>query len=819
MAIEWGVLGIKETRDKDEITKAYRALLKKTNPEDDPGGFMRLRAVYEEALKYAASTENEAVQENAPLDEWIGRLTEVYNDFKKRTDPEQWRELLSDELCEKLDTKPLVLERLLAFLWDHYYIPQAVWKVLDLHFDLLANREELYLNWHRSFVDQVIVNGITKEENLPYRLFIPGENAGDCDEYRRLYFELLESDAEKAPEILKKMDALSESHPYGTAFRLSRLSSDASALEALENLQASYPDDMTIAYSFLICCQRNGKWEKSEERCRELIEGGASEFTINEFLAESLLEQHKYKEAFDAANSALKVAVNDDLELAYYISLLRAKICDSILEEFKDDIPGEDSDHNMDMAWYCIFASGDHAEDALKYAERVKLDENDPLTYYHLMFSVYGENKQARKVLEYSDLMIDHIDRLPKDDPETDEKTRRLPGIYSGKIEALLQQGKVAELYEVIREALNRFPYDRVLFVNAGRAFCLLKDYESLLETGEKFTQAVPDLGLGWYYLALAHFNYSGDDSRAFEAVNRAIELEPKDASGYILKLRILFRNRALEQVRELLNMLKEEGLEDFPEIAWFEALLLEYDEGDIQSAIEAYHRLYERVREYEGTDVEPFFFNALTERISDIERDEAERALIEGDTRKAQLLYEKLRDGVGLGPYDLLHFHFLRLNGDLDGQIRFIQTRIDLRKENGTNAFWEYSHLALIYGLKGDKKAARSQAAKARICLKEAIESDKANSLIYRICYIWLHAVDEDFALAGQELEKVRSAPLCESCEYTVCKDSFISEMYVEMLSGNFDQAHKLARAGMEKWPEEFDFICNEYQMNHLEV
>ena len=47
------VLGIKETKDEQQIQDAYRGLLKRTNPEDDPEGFKRLREAYETAVSWA----------------------------------------------------------------------------------------------------------------------------------------------------------------------------------------------------------------------------------------------------------------------------------------------------------------------------------------------------------------------------------------------------------------------------------------------------------------------------------------------------------------------------------------------------------------------------------------------------------------------------------------------------------------------------------------------------------------------------------------------------------------------------------------------
>jgi TPR repeat protein len=51
----WEILEIEPTRDLRLIKKAYARLLRRHNPEEDPGGFMRLREAYESACEMAGS--------------------------------------------------------------------------------------------------------------------------------------------------------------------------------------------------------------------------------------------------------------------------------------------------------------------------------------------------------------------------------------------------------------------------------------------------------------------------------------------------------------------------------------------------------------------------------------------------------------------------------------------------------------------------------------------------------------------------------------------------------------------------------------------
>lgn len=53
----WATLGIPQTRDRDVVRRAYAARLRETNPEDDPQGFIELRAAYDAAMARARAPE------------------------------------------------------------------------------------------------------------------------------------------------------------------------------------------------------------------------------------------------------------------------------------------------------------------------------------------------------------------------------------------------------------------------------------------------------------------------------------------------------------------------------------------------------------------------------------------------------------------------------------------------------------------------------------------------------------------------------------------------------------------------------------------
>ena len=125
------ILGIEETKDEQVIRDAYRAVLRTVNPEDDPDGFKRLREAYEGAINLARRSEENEEKEKTEIDLWVDRVDEIYQDIVTRCDEEEWKEALSDPLCQELDTSLQIREALLVYFMDHIYLPHSIWKLID----------------------------------------------------------------------------------------------------------------------------------------------------------------------------------------------------------------------------------------------------------------------------------------------------------------------------------------------------------------------------------------------------------------------------------------------------------------------------------------------------------------------------------------------------------------------------------------------------------------------------------------------------------------------------------------------------------------
>ena len=96
----WAILGIEPTKDQGLIREAYLAALPKHNPEDDPEGFMKLRAAYESAISEARSDLAGGPDQQNPFsggaaqgseDEDSLAIKEILSDFQRRLDENEWK--------------------------------------------------------------------------------------------------------------------------------------------------------------------------------------------------------------------------------------------------------------------------------------------------------------------------------------------------------------------------------------------------------------------------------------------------------------------------------------------------------------------------------------------------------------------------------------------------------------------------------------------------------------------------------------------------------------------------------------------------------
>ena len=128
--MDWKVLGIDPTTEKEVIEAAYNEKLNYIDLENRPEEFELLHKAYLEALSFADTpTAAEKIASDAKDYDFRSAFSTVYDDFSLRISPDTWKNLL--DRYEGLLGEDRAEAELIDCLMDRHILPQIVWKYLD----------------------------------------------------------------------------------------------------------------------------------------------------------------------------------------------------------------------------------------------------------------------------------------------------------------------------------------------------------------------------------------------------------------------------------------------------------------------------------------------------------------------------------------------------------------------------------------------------------------------------------------------------------------------------------------------------------------
>ena len=164
----WETLRTEATTDETAIRRAYSEQLKLHRPDEDPKGFQALRAAYEAALTLAknpkilaVSFPADEVQTGKPsatprkntseqtattsgvdswekIEEFIGRVKALYDNFPERIEEGRWEELLKSDILWDVELRGQLGRQMLDVLRARRHLPRNIWRLLDGHFHWTA---------------------------------------------------------------------------------------------------------------------------------------------------------------------------------------------------------------------------------------------------------------------------------------------------------------------------------------------------------------------------------------------------------------------------------------------------------------------------------------------------------------------------------------------------------------------------------------------------------------------------------------------------------------------------------------------------------
>lgn len=593
--MDWFVLGIEPTKDKKAITAAYRRKLRQTNPEEKPEEFKALRAAYEEAIKLADQEAVVVPKDDSPVGRWIEQVAAVYQDYPSRITPERWQELVTEEVCVALDTRPLAEEALLQFLMEHYFIPRSVWAVLDEAFHLYDRVEELCERYPREFVEQVVVNGIRLDQTLPYDMFIPGRSGEACDAYRMCYYQACRTpDIEEVAPILEELSRLPEQHPHGELLRLDyaiRTGREAEGREGLAKLAADYPDDTTIVLSWASVCLNSGDAEQAKTLAEQILEQHPGNLPALNVKAKSLAAMGDYNEAKEIGYEMMRSCGGNPLaveEMTEQMQEWNKAIIRQREARWQED--PADTENAMELAW--CYAQNERPEEAMELAGSIDPQNSDPFLYHNLMGKLLHNRDQFAEALEHLQIVEQIIrDLQPDGTKETEKRIKRLPEMLQIQGNCLNHLGRNTEAREKFQQALEIAPDDLEVLILMGKILFTAGAFEYAMEILERLRHLSPDAWHAEVLLALCLYRLNRD-REAYEAVNRAMALQCYDLSLYVLQMQILLRNGVFEEVHAILEFLEQSNAPVDLSVDFIKAKLTELEEKDVNTAFKQYQQI-----------------------------------------------------------------------------------------------------------------------------------------------------------------------------------------------------------------------------------
>ncbi len=662
----WVNLGIEQTTDTEAITNAYREKLKLVNPEDKPQEFMTLHAEYEAALKYAKEAEKSAdTSALTPVELWIRKIDEIYREFSRRTDLNEWQDIFSDELCEGIDSRLDARDALLKFLMKQSLLPSDVWNLIIEKFSLKECRDELYNHFPKEFIDDVFAERSPENELIKFSLF-DEDTTGNPDPYFHLCFklrnEIRSGEFEAAAATLEDIEKTGFNHPYTEHLRCRYLwngqEKGEEALAVASSLYEKYPEDADFCQLYADMLFNNKRYDEAKSVYEKLLE-------INENNAGAAFGKAQCLQMLGEYENAKKIYFNllDRFPNDGMIFENLSEINNKLKEQYSSaDISSEDFETQINFAWSCL--QTDENEKAYELASSLRptslaecCDKENILTKICL------NSEKPEKALIHAKEWLEGVKELPEGETETEIKRKKKTGeILYLTGSALLRLKRYDEALEKAEEIIaleapgnddlaDAYTLRRSVFYAIGR-------FDDAVEAAEKIVElnknAASYIGLG-----IALF----DDGRmqdSFNAFGTALDFS-RDYISFFYRGRILAEYDEWDEVRKLLEFLRANGV-DTEAMKYLDARILEGEEKK-DEALEAYNAL---IAKYEAPDCTGETQYDLKGIIHEIYSRAAE--LQEGTKEPAELV-EMLDKGLAVREhyYPLLSFKAFLLDNRLE--------------------------------------------------------------------------------------------------------------------------------------------------------
>lgn len=401
----FSILEIELTKDENIIKQAYRDKLSKTNPEDDPEGFKRLRQAYEAACEYARSSdETEKEADTTPSGEWVSRASDIYNNIKQRTDVKAWEQLFEDELFMSIEGEEECREKLLVYMMDHIYFPTDVWKLLDEKLHIREGFKDLKEKFPVDFLNY-LNHKCSRGEDVEFSFF-EGPDDGQYDLFLQKYNQAWRAlddndDLAMAKQILNEIEMLNVTHPVKELVRANIFLKEEKNNEALECMKKSYekfPDDLTTAFNYGQYAWKFGDKDVAAQVFIKIKEKNEEHYMSNFFLTEWYFDRKEYEQAKKCAEKVMAVGGSD--EFYELTGKINSELEKDYLRRYKEN---GDIEAATELSW-CHLQDGNYFA-GIKLAKELdgRIEEKEIAAYHGLLTKLYLEEADYELCIEYAD--------------------------------------------------------------------------------------------------------------------------------------------------------------------------------------------------------------------------------------------------------------------------------------------------------------------------------------------------------------------------------------------------------------------------------
>lgn len=617
------VLGIEETKDENQIKKAYREKLSVTNPEDNPEGFKRLRSAYEEACNLARQPEEdlqEPERDETPSGLWVEKVADIYANMEKRRDVSSWEALFEEDVLLDLAEEENCTYKLLRFLMEHFKLPTTVWKLMQEKLHIIENNERFREYFPADFMNFVI-NRCRHGEDLEFDQF-QGTPDADYDLFIRYSdncWEALSNDqVEQAAEFIKNADELGITHPIMEINRAKVWELQGKKEEAVKwvkKLYDEWPDDLMVRFHTAELLWRNERREEAVSIYEAIKKNNEKHYMANKRLMEWYYEQKLFKDAKKCAEEVLSLGGEE--ELRDLLKLINTEL-EKELEKKYSETP--DITTGLELGW-CYLQDSRYCE-GIQHAYDLKplVTEEKDAEYKGLMTKLYVESAEYEKALEMaavweealklkiSSYKDEESDKEKKKDQDRVRQSVSIRAYCYGKLGYKDKEyfKKAIEYIEIAEDMADADKTDYNIMLEKAQVYLDMEEYEKSLKVSMELIEKYQIFAA--YASAQKAYNRMWDAQGVLDTGYQCIRHFPEYPKAYERIAKVYLDFEKNEDLQNLLEQAKQAKIES-PYLEAYTYLLNheKLDSDAVDEMLEDYRKNYlEKVGEGDKTLYEP---------------------------------------------------------------------------------------------------------------------------------------------------------------------------------------------------------------------